>query len=120
MIALKAMEQIWVGTVYEKFRLRVAEALESELINTVSIEKLSLIKSRKDKIIKAYKIMRKLEKNQRECLESFIVGEPKRSIEDSIIFSNKLQNLLLASYERVLKESLAQSDTLVGFRNLVK
>ena len=115
MIAVKAMEQIWMSTVYEKFRMQVYEAVQKELINSINMDKLDVLKSKKGKIIKAYKILRKLEKYQSENLEPFIVGGPKRSLENSLVFMTKLQTDLVSAYERGVKQCLIRCESLVNF-----
>ena len=115
MIAVKAMEQIWTSTVYEKFRVKVSEAVQRELINSVNMDKLDALKSKKGKIIKAYKVLRKLEKYQSENLEPFIVGGPKRSLENSLVFMTTLQTDLVSAYERGVKQCVIRSDSLVDF-----
>lgn len=120
MIAVKAMEQVWVRTVYEKFRMSVSEAVQRELINSVNMEKLDVLKLKKVKIIKAYKVLRKLENYQSENLELFIVGGAKRSLENSLVFMTKLQSDLVSAYERAVKQCLIKSDSLVDFQNQIK
>jgi hypothetical protein len=115
MIAVKAMEQVWISTVYEKFRVRVSEAIQRELINSVNMEKLEALKLKKVKVIKAYKVIRKLEKYQSENLEPFIVGGPKRSLEHTLVFVTKLQTDMITAYERAMKQCLIRSASLVDF-----
>ena len=79
------------------------------------MDKLDVLKLKKVKIIKAYKVLRKLENYYIENLELFIVGGAKRSLVNSIVFKIKLQSDLVSAYERAVKQCLIKSDSLVDF-----
>ena len=60
-IAVKVMERIWNKNIYEKYRIQLFECFCRELNNIVSMQNLRLLCGRNSRIIKGYKVLRKLE-----------------------------------------------------------
>ena len=114
MIVLNAMEQMWIKVVYEGFRERLQSAFENELQRSINIDNIKKINKRGYKLLKTYKLLRHLEKFQSEKPALFLINGLK-PLESHVSYSENLEHCLLGSYERVLRQALETTDSIMGY-----
>lgn len=118
LFVMTAMEQLWVKEFYNQQRENIFKAFE-QMMSSVRTDRQKSLTSKRNVIMKAYKLLRKIEKEQGEKDSMFMLAESMEVMGQQEIF-DKVELIMIKAYNKLLTESIQTTKTLVEFQKLVK